>query len=183
VKGRLGLLPLPRRLGGVAGPRLPFAVLPGHLLVGLFGGRPGSLRLRLRLPQAAAALAERVEVIQLLGDGLLPFLAALVVDPGQAVLQPLAAVVYQVFQRGQLLQLFGPLLAIATWGQTAAQPAQALRLNDHQDGLLPEEDLIASALACPCPGVLVENLQHRPRAQGCLAAEAAQPGDGGAAIR
>jgi len=126
------------------------------LLVSLFGSRPGALRLRLRFPQGATAFAERVEVIQLVADGLLLFLPPSLVDAGQPALQPLAAVADQVLQRGQLLELFGPLFAVATGGKPTGKPALTLGLNDHENGLLAEEDLVAGALVCPGPSVLIE---------------------------
>src|SRR5262249_47692611 len=145
-------------LGGIAGLRLALAVLPGQLLVGLFRCRPGPLGPALRLPQGAAALAEGMKVIQLVADYLLLFLPKAFVDACQAVGQTCAAVAHQMLQGRELLEFLGPFFTVATGGQAAAQPALALRLNNHEDGLLPEEDLVGGPLACAGSGLLIQDL-------------------------
>jgi hypothetical protein len=104
------------------------------------------------------------------------------VDAGCAVLQTRAAVADEVLQRGQLLQFFGPLLSVTTWGKPAAQPAVALGLNHHEHGLLSEEDLVGTGLADPRSNVLVEDFQQGPGAEGGLTAHASQSGDRGGAV-
>src|SRR5215218_2769190 len=149
MEGSLGLLPLEHGLSGIAGQRLPLAVLPGHFPVGFFRLTPRPLRLALRFSQGATALAEGVKVIQLLADRLPLLVPPSLVDAGQAVLQTRAAVADEVLQRGQSLQFFGPLLAVTAWGKATAQPAVALGLNHHEYGLLAEEDLVGTGLADP----------------------------------
>src|SRR5262249_54267501 len=182
VQRRTGLLPLPDRLGGVAGARPALAVLPGDLLVRFFGLAPGALRLGLRLAQGAAALAQGVEVVQLVADGLALVLLAALVDAGEAVLQALAAVADEVLQGGQLPQFLGPLLAVPAGRQPAAQPTLAVWLHHHQHWLLSEEDLITGAVANARPGVLVADRQQRPGAEAGLVAVPAQLGDAGGVL-
>jgi hypothetical protein len=152
------------------------------LLVGLFGGRPGAFGLRLRFPQGAAALAQGVEVIQLVADRWPLKLFACGVDAGQAVLDAQGAVADEVLEVGQLPQFFGPLFAVAAWTEPARNPALTLGLDDHEHGFASEEDLVGGSLADSGTCLLVEDLEQGRGTQGGRATVPPQLGDAGGGI-
>jgi hypothetical protein len=75
-----------------------------------------------------------------------------------------------------------PLLAVTTGSKPASQPAQTLGLDDHQNGLWPEEDLGGGTLVNQRACQAIERLQQDAGARPRLATETSQLGDGGGAL-
>jgi hypothetical protein len=139
----------------------------------------------LRFSQGTAALAQGVEVIQLVADRsllLAVFFLPLGVDAGQAVLDAQSAVADEVLEVGQLPEFLGPLFAVAAGAEPARKPALTLRFDDHQDGLLPKEDLVGGGLADSGSGLFVEDAEQGSGAQGGSAREASELGDAGGVV-
>src|SRR5439155_22426403 len=100
--------------------------------LGLLGFPESAAGLGLDLAQAASGAVQDVEVVLLIGYLLLASLGPLGVDQGQPLLHPLTAIACHLLGLGQLGELLGPLVAVAAWGQAAAEPAQAVLLDGHQ---------------------------------------------------
>ena len=163
-------------------PRLAIAVVAGalerlvrlvRLLQGTAGGRRGAAQRRL------AAVAQHVEVVVLLGGGRKALPPPRRADLLQSLGQAGAAILGDLLQGGQLGELLGPGHAVAVRDQPAADPAQALRLGHHEDGLAAHEDLVGHGLAHARPGKLVEGRQQGPGALSSGLAPAAALGHAG----
>jgi hypothetical protein len=128
----------------------------------------------LHLPQRPPPFAQHLEVV-VLGAGRGPTrLLPLGVNEGQALGLAGAAVLGRLAQVGQLPKFLGPLLSVPPLGQSAADPAQAVLLDDHEARLLAEEDLIGSRWLDARAAELVEDFQQGGGPAGGGAGPAAQ---------
>ena len=120
-----------------------------------------------------------MEVVILRYDRDLVVLLPLLVDDRQALGQTATTVLRRLTQLRQLPELFGPFFTAAPVGESAADPTEAVLLDDHQARFLAEEDLIGSDLFnASAADVIQDSQQGRAATAGCLA-QAAELGHAG----
>jgi hypothetical protein len=131
-------------------------------------------RLALHLPQGPRAFAQHVEVVVLRRHRVVAGGLPLVVDDVQALGQAPAAVLSRLPQLRQLAEFLGPFLAHAALGEPAADPTQAVLLDDPQARPLAEEDFVGGGLRDAGAAELVEDGQQGGTALAGLLGQPAQ---------
>jgi hypothetical protein len=117
---------------------------------GLNGLEPGTMA-------GAAGPVNHMEVIALIVKRDLTCLSPLGVHPGHSFANSQPAVRRHLFGHGQCPKLGSPGLAVAIVRPSAPQPAHALGLKGHQDGLTAAEDLVGRDLTGATAAITIEN--------------------------
>jgi len=134
IPGPLGLAPQPVRCRAMALTRSPLAAAPVESLLGRLGAIQGAGGRAPGRPQRASPFAERVEDVERVvevGQARGATAGALELHPST---QPGAVVADHGHQRRESGEFLGPGDAVARLDHPTRHPAQALGLDDHQDG-------------------------------------------------